>query len=95
MKNFKYQCKRKWKKVSKVYAQNYLYKNYELSRKKKIFDSGLCANELSDFKDDENKSVEKIIEIIKTLKPNLFEPEKFQKQILMMICICTPLTSHN
>ena len=66
MKNFKQHCKRKQKKVRKVYAQNYLYKNYKLSRKKKMSDSGLCDNELSDFDDDENRSVEKIVEIIKT-----------------------------
>ena len=35
-------------------------------------DSDLCENELSDFEDDENKSVEKIVEIMKTLKPYQF-----------------------
>ena len=43
--------------------------NYELSRNQKISDSDLCDNELSDFKDDENKSV-------KTLKPYQLEPEQ-------------------
>ena len=64
---------------SKVYARNYLKKNYELSRKKKMSDSDLCDNELSDFEDDENRSVQKIVEIMKTLKPCQFEPEPEQE----------------
>ena len=72
MNNFKRKYKGKQKKVSKVYAQNYLYKNYELSRKKKMSNSNLCDNELPDFEDDENRSVE----IMKTLKPYQFEPEQ-------------------
>ena len=39
-------------------------------------DFGLCDNELSDFEDDENRSVQKIVEIMKTLKPYQFEPEQ-------------------
>ena len=39
-------------------------------------DFGLCDNELSDFEDDENRSVQKIVEIMKTLKLHLFEPEQ-------------------
>ena len=39
-------------------------------------DSDLYDNELSDFEDDENKCVEKIVEIMKTLKPYQFEPEQ-------------------
>ena len=81
LKNFRRQCQRKPKKVSKVYALKYLYKNYELSRKKKMFDSDLCDNELSDFKNDENRSVEKIVEIMKTLKLHLFEPEQKVSEI--------------
>ena len=76
MKNLKQQCKRKQKKVSKVYAQNYLCKNYELSRKKKMSDSDVCDNELFDFEVYENKSVEKVVEIMKTLKPYKFKPEQ-------------------
>ena len=37
-------------------------------------DSDLCDNEVSDFENDENRSVEKIVEIMKTLKPYQFEP---------------------
>ena len=81
MKNFKRQCKRKQRKVSKVYARNYLYKNYDLSRKKKIYDSDLCDNELSDFEDDDNRSVEKIVEIRKTLTPYQFEQEQEASEI--------------
>ena len=64
------------KKVSKVYVQNYLYKNYKLSRKKKMSDSDLCDNELSNFKNDDNRSIEKTVEIMKTLKMYQFEPEE-------------------
>ena len=39
-------------------------------------DSDLWDNELFDFDDDENRSVEKAVEIIKTLKPYHFEPEQ-------------------
>ena len=64
------------KKVSKVYVQSYLYKNYKLSRKKKMSDSDLCDNELSNLKNDENRSIEKTVEIMKTLKMYQFEPEQ-------------------
>ena len=74
MTNSKRQCKRKQKKVSKVYARNYLYKNYELSRKNSHSD--LCDNELSDFEDDWNRSVQKIVGIMKTLKLYQFKPEQ-------------------
>ena len=50
-----------------VNARNYLYKNYKSSGKKKISDSDLCDNELSDFEDDESRSVEKIVENNKTI----------------------------
>ena len=38
--------------------------------------SDLCDNELSDLEDDWNRSVEKIVEIMKTLKPYQFNPEQ-------------------
>ena len=59
-----------------VYARNHLYKTYELSKKKKISHSDLCHNELSDFEDDADRSVEKIVEIMKILKPYQFEPKQ-------------------
>ena len=39
-------------------------------------DSDFCDNELSDFEDDENRSLEKIVEIMKTVKLYQFEPEQ-------------------
>ena len=39
-------------------------------------DSDLYDNELSDFVDDENRKVEKVVKIIKTLKPYQFEPQQ-------------------
>ena len=48
--------------------------NYQ--EKRKISDSDLCDNVLSGFEDDENRSVEKIVQIMKTLKPYKFEPEQ-------------------
>ena len=55
VKHFKQQCKRKQRKVNKVCARSYLYKNYELSRKKEMSHSDLCDNKLSEFEGDENK----------------------------------------
>ena len=39
-------------------------------------DSDLCDNELSNFKNDDNRSIEKTVEIMKTLKMYQFEPEQ-------------------
>ena len=39
-------------------------------------DSDLCDNELSNLKNDENRSIEKTVEIMKTLKMYQFEPEQ-------------------
>ena len=39
-------------------------------------DSDLCDNELSDFEDGQSRSIEKIVEIMKTPKPYHFGPEK-------------------
>ena len=64
------------KKVIKVYAQSDLYKDMNYQGKSEISDSDLCYDELSDFEDDENRSVEKIVEITKALKPYQFEPEQ-------------------
>ena len=47
--------------------------NYQ--EKGKCLIQNVCDNELSDFGDDENRSAEKIVEIIKTLKPYQSEPE--------------------
>ena len=64
------------KKVIKVYAQSDLYKDMNYQGKSEIYDSDLCYDELSDFEDDENRSVEKIVEITKALKPYQLEPEQ-------------------
>lgn len=64
------------KKVIKVYAQSDLYKDMNYQGKSEISDSDLCYDELSDFEDDENRSVEKIVEITKALKPYQLEPEQ-------------------
>ena len=39
-------------------------------------DSDLCDNELSNLKNDENRSIEKTVEIMKTLKMYQFELEQ-------------------
>ena len=64
------------KKVIKVYAQSDLYKDMNYQGKSEISDSDLFYDELSDFEDDENRSVEKIVEITKALKPYQLEPEQ-------------------
>lgn len=77
---------KKQKKISKVYGRNYLCKNQELSRKKKISGCDLCDNELSDFEDDEKGSVGKIVEIMRTQRSNQFKSNKqFQKQTQMKV----------
>ena len=38
--------------------------------------SDLCDNKLSEFEGDENRTVEKIVEIMKTIKLCQFEPKQ-------------------
>ena len=41
-----------------------------------MFHSDLCDNKLSEFEDDQNRNVEKIVEIMKTIKLCQFESEQ-------------------
>ena len=45
--------------------------------------SDLCDNKLSEFEDDQNRSVEKIVEIMKTIKLCQFEPE--QEEVIQKV----------
>ena len=73
--NVKKKKKKNRRKLVKYMRGIYLYKICKLSRKSKISDSDLCGNELSDLEDDEKRSVEKILGIMKTWKLYQFEPE--------------------
>ena len=74
-KNFKRQCKRKQKKVS-ICTKSSIQDLRIIKKKKKISHSDLCHNELSDLLYDADRSVEKIVEIMKILKPYQFEPKQ-------------------
>ena len=45
--------------------------------------SDLCDNKLSEFEDDQNRSVEKIVEIMKTIKLCQFESE--QEEVIQKV----------
>ena len=48
-----------------------------------MFHSDLCDNKLSEFEDEQNRSVEKIVEIMKTIKLCQFEPE--QEEVIQKV----------